>query len=132
MKVIKQRFARGEPVAANARSGPDRFLGFHSRPGLAKTILRFQRLERTKTDRKTALYASQSGEARTGGAARPVEMEQFPFLLLCRAGYGSRNFQERPLEIKACPVENFTDARSTRRPLIRKYANEMGTPCVYL
>ena len=30
------------------------------------------------------------------------------------------NYQERPLEIKACPVEKFGVSSSTQRPLIRK------------
>jgi hypothetical protein len=30
------------------------------------------------------------------------------------------NYQEWPLEIKACPVEKFGVSSSTRRPLIRK------------
>ncbi len=39
------------------------------------------------------------------------------------------NFQEWPVEIKARPVEKFTGASGTQRPLIRKvrYANEWGT-----
>jgi hypothetical protein len=37
------------------------------------------------------------------------------------------NFQEAPMEIKACPVENFTDGRSTQLPL-QNTANEMGHP----
>src|SRR5579872_1724110 len=43
---------------------------------LAGPLLRFSGMERSQTHREAALHASQLGEARTGGEARGMEMEQ--------------------------------------------------------
>src|SRR5208337_3119126 len=51
---------------------------FRPRPAthLAKTLLRFQRLDRTQTHRETPLHASQSGAARVGGVSGTMALEQ--------------------------------------------------------
>ena len=50
----------------------------------------------------------------------PLEVEQFSSVLDGKPGLVRVNFQEWPLEIKARPVETFTDDSSTQRPLFRK------------
>jgi len=61
-------------AAAKLRSGCP--LRHHAAARLAKTILRFQRLDRTQARRETPLHASESGEARAGNFSGAVAVEQ--------------------------------------------------------
>ena len=61
---------------------------------LAETLLRFQRVDGAKTHREAALYASQSGEARTGFFAGTLEVEQLSCLRSWESGMVKVNDSE--------------------------------------
>ncbi len=57
---------------------------------LAAAILRLQRLDGTQADRKAALHASQSGQARISSRTGAVALEQLPILFIWRTRDRSR------------------------------------------
>jgi hypothetical protein len=75
------------------------------RENLAETILRFQCVERTEANRESKVHASESREARLGGATRTVALEQFSGIPLRgdRAGAGEVSRMGVRDQGAACP-----------------------------
>ncbi len=76
MKVVKQEFARtvhrGERCADQSGAEPGK--------GWQRRFYRFQRMDGAQANREATLYAPQSSEARIGGPAGAMAMEQFSLL----------------------------------------------------
>jgi REP element-mobilizing transposase RayT len=86
MQALKLGFCATRSGAGEAATQSNSSCSVRRAPAthLAETVLRFQRVDRTLTHRKTSLHASESGEARLGGLAGTLALEQFPRLLPAR------------------------------------------------
>lgn len=86
MQVVKQRFARRVLRRKRASSAQLKLWGGATTARMAETVPRFQCLERAEACGEVAVYASQSGEARTGTGTGTVGMEQLSWLCAGRRG----------------------------------------------
>jgi REP element-mobilizing transposase RayT len=92
MQVLKQRTAHAllpRKKRADARQRSCSQTHF-AHAILAGAFLRFQRVDDSQARRKTAVYASQSGEARFGDFSRTMALEQLSFLSVGRSRPGAR------------------------------------------
>ena len=74
MKVVKERFSR--QVHQRCVAAAQMWL-WGTATGLAKAILRLQRVDRAQASGEATLHASQSGEAWVGDRTRAVAVESF-------------------------------------------------------
>jgi hypothetical protein len=114
MQALKQRFAQ-RVVRRRRRTRDHRqgWLGAGSDAGVATTVLRFQCLDGAQAHREAALHASQSGEARIGGIAGPVAVEQFSILSVRRERIGTH----QPYRPHANATKAIGDVIPDTRPL---------------
>jgi REP element-mobilizing transposase RayT len=99
MKVVKERFTRKlrtqdktEDKSKNKTEGAPTHRALcdewdpppRIRPSVAKALLRFQRADRTKTNREAVLHTPQPCKAGTGGKTGAVGLEQLSLLSLPR------------------------------------------------
>jgi putative transposase len=121
MKVLKQRFAR---QANRLRRTQDpaqiAFCDSTPDPVWQKRFYDFNVWSERKRIEK--LRYMHRNPVKRGLVERPDQWRWSSFRSYFYAEQGTVrvNFLETALEIKACLVENFTDGRSTQRPLIRK------------
>ena len=120
MKVVKERFTRQLNQRRKTPSAQPVLWDFTPAPIWQKRFYDFNLWSDKKRIEK--LRYMHRNPVKRGLVMEPEQWKWSSF-----RAYWSRerglvrvNYQERPLEIKACPVEKFGVSSSTRRPLIRK------------
>src|ERR1700687_1926490 len=127
-------FDNGSPGGTSPCSQPDRRRVRRSFQNLGGTLLRFQRADRTRTHRETALHTSESGRARAGGVSGTLALEQFSSLRVRRSRPGESERVARAQDEGATSGGSKPEPPSVsavRRPRSRK-ARDVRHPVFFL